>query len=81
MCVWWLLQACQVETDPHLVNSYIIFLSQHAMDQDLQSLDNLALVRADIWLELEPHQAHACLKGCWDWLCVCCHSCTSTGAW
>lgn len=54
MCVWSLLQACQVETDPHLVNSYIIFLSQHAMDQDLQSLDNLALVRADIWLELEP---------------------------
>ncbi|KAL8588064.1 hypothetical protein ACOMHN_012102 [Nucella lapillus] len=38
-----LRQAIQVETDPELVNSYITFLSQHAMDQDLNILDDLVL--------------------------------------
>lgn len=38
-----LRQACLVESDPTLINSYIIFLSLHAMDQSLQALDLLVL--------------------------------------
>lgn len=38
--MYW-IQACQVEMDPSLVSSYIIFLSKHAL---VEFLDDLALV-------------------------------------
>lgn len=37
-------QACQVETDPSLVSAYIVFLSHYAMNQQLQTLSELAVV-------------------------------------
>ncbi|KAK7113352.1 integrator complex subunit 1-like isoform X2 [Littorina saxatilis] len=53
-----LRQACQVETDPFLVNSYIIFLSQHAMDQSLQVLDDLALDISQLIVERNSVMNH-----------------------
>ncbi|XP_064607195.1 integrator complex subunit 1-like [Liolophura sinensis] len=38
-----LRQACQVETDPSLVSAYIVFLSHYAMNQQLQTLSELAV--------------------------------------
>ncbi|XP_048256851.1 integrator complex subunit 1-like [Haliotis rufescens] len=46
-----LRQACQIETDPSLVSSYIIFLSQHSLDQNLYDLDNLASDVAQLIVE------------------------------
>ncbi|XP_076458972.1 integrator complex subunit 1-like isoform X2 [Babylonia areolata] len=53
-----LRQACQVETDPQLINSYIIFLSLHAMDQSLHILDDLALDVSQLIVERNSVMTH-----------------------
>ncbi|KAK7506750.1 hypothetical protein BaRGS_00002225 [Batillaria attramentaria] len=53
-----LRQACQVESDPHLVSGYIIFLSQHAMDQSLHILDDLALDISQLIVERNSVMNH-----------------------
>ncbi|KAK2152727.1 hypothetical protein LSH36_320g00001 [Paralvinella palmiformis] len=46
-----LRQACQVETDSAAVSAYIVFLSQHTSDLQLQELDELALDLAQLIVE------------------------------
>ena len=46
-----ILQACQIETDPSLISSYIIFLSAQSQDQTLHQLDDVVLVRCVIHLQ------------------------------
>ena len=43
-CFAYFDQACQVETDAGTISAYIVFLSQHTSDLQLQELDELVLV-------------------------------------
>lgn len=44
-------QACQIETDPSLISSYIIFLSTQSEDQTLHQLDDVVLDMAQLIVE------------------------------
>ncbi|CAL1532926.1 unnamed protein product [Lymnaea stagnalis] len=46
-----LRKACQVETDPIRINSYILFLSQHALDEPQQTWNELVLDMAQLLVE------------------------------
>ncbi|CAG2249829.1 INTS1 [Mytilus edulis] len=44
-------QACQIETDPSLISSYIIFLSTQSQDQTLHQLDDVVVDMAQLIVE------------------------------
>ncbi|XP_055874632.1 integrator complex subunit 1 isoform X1 [Biomphalaria glabrata] len=46
-----LRKACQVETDPERINSYILFLSQYALEEPQQTWNDLVLDVAQVLVE------------------------------